>query len=157
MLSNLSKGRLPVAGTAVAAVLVLAACSSNSAPAASGRATPSTMASTSASAAANPAAAVHVPQYVAAENARKSVVTGACTLDGKKGWRYAGHVTNTTKTAHRYSIVVDFVTTKGDTVMDTKVVRTGTVAAGATAAWQATGAIGDSNINCVVREALDRS
>jgi hypothetical protein len=157
MLTNLSKGRLPIAGGAVIAVLALAACSSNAAPAASGPASPKTTASTMASAAANPAASVHVPQYVADENARKAVVTGACTLDGKKGWRYQGHVTNTTKTAHRYSIVVDFVTTKGDTVKDTKVVHTASVAPGATAAWQATGAIGDSNINCVVREALDRA
>jgi len=148
MISNLSGARLSVIG-ATAAMLALAACSSSPAAPATGSAAKGVAAHASTS--------TDVPQYVAADNARKSVTTGACSKDGKKGWVFSGRVKNTSKTAHRYSIVVDFVTAKGDTVMDTKVVHTASLKPGASASWKTMGAAGHASISCVVREALDHS
>jgi|HubBroStandDraft_2_1064218.scaffolds.fasta_scaffold21464_2 hypothetical protein len=149
MISNLSGVRLPVIGGAAAAAMLLAACSSSPAAPATG--------SGAKGVAAHATASADVPQYVAADNARKSVTTGTCKMDGKKGWVFSGRVKNTSKTAHRYSIVVDFVTAKGDTVMDTKIVHTASIKSGASASWKTMGAAGHAGISCVVREALDKS
>jgi hypothetical protein len=156
MISNLSGVRLPMIGGATAALLALAACSSSPSAPATGSGT-GAAATTGAAAAAHATTPADVPQYVAAENARKAVTTGACTKDGAKGWVFSGRVTNTTKAAHRYSIVVDFVTAKGDTVMDTKVVKTASIKPGASASWKTMGAAGHAGISCVVREALDHA
>lgn len=100
---------------------------------------------------------VKVPKYVAADNARKNVVTTGCVQDGAKGWRLSGTATNTASVARTYSIVVDWVTPKGDTVVDTKVLHVGPVQPRATTRWSVTGAAGAGDAVCVIRQALARS
>jgi len=157
--------RLAVGG-AVAALplaLALAACSS---------AAPTPVATVSSTASAAQAAAtaagtgnqsltsgssVKVPKYVAADNARKNIVTTGCVQDGAKGWKLSGTATNTASVARTYSIVVDFVTPKGDTVVDTKVLKVGPVQPAATTRWSVTGAAGAGDAVCVIRQALARS
>ena len=154
MLSIRRSTRLSVSAGAIAAALAIAACGASS-PAASA---PAPSRADSASVPAAPSvSAVSVPRYVAADNARKAVVAGACKHDGAKGWRLQGTVTNSLSSARRYSIVVDFVTTKGDTVLDTKVVQVHSVPAGASAHWSALGAAGQVNVSCVIRQALTHS
>ena len=157
--------RLAVGGAVAALPLALAlsACSSGSpAPAATVSSPPASAAQAAATAAgtgsvSGTGSSVKVPKYVAADNARKNVVTTGCTEVGARGWRLSGTATNTASSARTYSIVVDFVTAKGDTVVDTKVVRVGPVQPKATAHWSSTGAAGESQVVCVVRQALARS
>ena len=61
---------------------------------------------------------------------------------------------NTSSSRHGYSIVVDFVTREGDTVLDTKIVKVKPLAPGASARWSAVGAAGHENVACVIRQAL---
>jgi len=122
--------------------LLLAACggSKSSSP-------PTTLAGTTTT--------VNVPPYDPARNARHDVVAGACVDNGAKGWSLSGTVTNSSTTAHRYSIVVDFVTVPGDTVVDTKLASVTTVQPDATARWEVSGAApGTKNLTCVIRQSL---
>jgi len=155
------RSRLVIGGVAVALPLALSACSGGS-PA--GTAVPAG----AAAAAGNPAAAavpqgvtngqaVKVPRYVAADNARKDVTTTGCAQVGQAGWRLTGTATNTASARRAYSIVVDFVTPKGDTVLDTKVVSVGPVAPNSTVHWSATGAAGQGEVTCVIRQALAKA
>lgn len=154
--------RLAINGTAIGmpAAFALAGCGGSSpaaaAPAASRTARPA--ASRTAAPAASPtgvtAPAVNVPKYVASENARQEVTTSACRQDGRKGWLLKGTVTNSTSSARSYSIVVDFVRDKGDTVFDTKVVHVRRTVPGTRRYWSATGAAGHLGVTCVVRQAL---
>ena len=100
---------------------------------------------------------VKVPKYVASDNARKNIVTTGCSQDGARGWRLTGTATDKASSAQTYSIVVDFVTPKGDTVVDTKVLHVGPVRPAATKHWSTTGAAGQSQIVCVIRQALAQS
>jgi hypothetical protein len=102
-------------------------------------------------------ASVKVPRYIAADNARKNVVAVGCAQDGQRGWRMSGTATNTSSSTLTYSIVVDFVTARGDTVVDTKVLRVGPVLPRETTRWSTTGAAGRSQVVCVIRQALARS
>jgi hypothetical protein len=156
--------RLAVGGAVAALPLALAlsACSSGSpTPAATVSSPPASAAQAAATAAGTGAVSgtgsVKVPKYVAADNARKNVVTTGCASVGARGWRLTGTATNSASSARTYSIVVDFVTAKGDTVVDTKVVRVGPVEPKATAHWSSTGAAGESQVVCVIRQALARS
>lgn len=97
---------------------------------------------------------VAVPKYVASENARNQVAVSTCRSDGAKGWLIKGTATNPTSLVRRYLIVVDFVTAKGSTVLDTKVVHVRSVAPRASSRWSAVGAAGDTHVACVIREAL---
>jgi hypothetical protein len=98
---------------------------------------------------------VSVPPYNPALNAHHDVVAGTCVNGGSKGWSLSGTVTNSSSKPHGYSIVVDFVTLPGDTVVDTKVVDVATVSPASTARWQATGAApGKNNLTCVIRQSL---
>jgi hypothetical protein len=94
---------------------------------------------------------------VASKNARKQVTSSACVHEGTKGWDAKGVATNTSSSRRAYSIVVDFVTPKGDTVMDTKIVHVGTVAPKSSAPWSVVGAAGQRKIICVIRQALASS
>jgi hypothetical protein len=144
--------RMSVAALAVVPLALAASGCGGSSPAASSGAAASS--SAAARSAANvPAPAVKVPKYVAADNARKSVAFSPCVHQGKKGWLASGTATNSSKSRRGYSIVIDFVTPKGDTVMDTKVVHVAPVAPKATAHWSALGAAGQPKIVCVIREA----
>lgn len=97
---------------------------------------------------------VKVPKYVASENARTDVITDACRPDGSKGWLLSGTAINPSTSLRGYSIVVDFVSSKGDTVLDTKIVSVQSVAPKASAQWSAIGAAGVDDVTCVIRQAL---
>jgi len=156
-----SRARLAVGGTiaALPIALLACACSSNShAPAATASTTPTVSAAAAAQAAADQGTGNHgrvsVPKYDAHENVRKDIATTGCVQDGQQGWRLSGTATNASSSVQNYSIVVDFVTPVGDTVIDTKVLHVGPVSPKATADWSATGAVGASKIVCVIRQAL---
>ena len=160
-----SPSRLAVSGTAMALLLTLAlaACGGNS-PA---RTHAAATAAQAARPAASPVAAarsgsgtkagtVKVPRYVAADNARKYVSTTGCVQAGGKGWRLSGTATNASSSSRAYSIVVDFVTATGDTVLDTKLLNVGPVAPKSVVDGSVTGAAGQHHVTCVIRQALAR-
>ncbi|MGD0375752.1 MAG: hypothetical protein ABSB01_14355 [Streptosporangiaceae bacterium] len=161
-LSRCHPARLAVSGVVIpmAVACALAGCGGSS-PAASSPATsatsraPAHSATSPTTGAAAPS--VTVPKYVAAENARKDVAASSCKHDGAKGWLLKGTLTNSSSSARSYSIVIDFVSSKGDTVLDTKVVRVRRVAPKASAHWSAIGAAGQANVTCVIRQALGRA
>jgi hypothetical protein len=98
---------------------------------------------------------VVVPEYDPAKNARRDVNAGACVDGGDKGWSFDGTVTNSAPQARGYSIVVDFITVPGDTVMATRVVTVPPVAPSATEKWSVNGAVpGQTNLSCVIRQSL---
>jgi hypothetical protein len=145
------RAALAIAAAAGSAALAVAGCgaSSPSAGAAGPSATDRPAASMS-----TPSPAVKVPKYHASENARKEVTATACVHEGEKGWAARGTATNTSAARRGYSIVIDFVTPKGDTVMDTRLVRVKPVAPKASVHWSVTGAAGQRKILCVIRQAL---
>jgi hypothetical protein len=97
---------------------------------------------------------VSVPAYNPAKNARQDVAAGAC-VDSNKGWSLSGTVTNSSGTTRGYSIVVDFITVPGDTVVATKLVNVPPLSPHASAKWSATGAApGVHNLTCVIRQSL---
>jgi hypothetical protein len=101
------------------------------------------------------ATTVSVPTYNPARNARQDVVAGACVDGGSRGWSLSGTVTNPSSAKQGYSIVVDFITIPGDTVVATKLVTVSPIPPKATAHWSATGAApGAHNLNCVIRQSL---
>ena len=155
--------RSAVGGTAVALLLTLplAACGGNpaartGAAAAAAKAARPAVSSVAAAKAASgtKAGTVKVPKYVAADNVRKYVSTTGCVQAGSKGWRLSGTATNASSSARAYSIVVDFVTTTGDTVLDTKLLTVGPVAPKSAVDWSVTGAAGQHHVTCVIRQAL---
>ena len=102
-----------------------------------------------------PATTISVPAYDPAKNARHDVVPGACINGGSQGWSLTGTVTNSSSTKHGYSIVVDFITVPGDTVVATKLVTVPPLSPKASAKWAATGAApGVKNLTCVIRQSL---
>ena len=141
----------------LAVALALAACGGNFAA--------RTGAASSATDAARPAviawpgsgttgATVKIPRYVAAHNVRKDVSTTGCAQAGSGRWRLNGTATNPLSSPRAYSIVVDFVTVRGDTVVDTKVLTVGPIAPKSAVGWSVTGAAGRHHVTCVIRQAL---
>lgn len=164
-----SPSRLAAGGTAltpllvVALALALAACGGNS-PARTGagatatadaRSAASSMAAVTAGDGTR-GATVKIPKYVAARNVRRYVSTTGCTQAGRRGWRLSGTATNTWSSARAYSIVVDFVTVRGNTVLDTKLLNVGPIAPKSAVGWSVTGAAGQQHVACVIRQALTR-
>ncbi|WP_232425145.1 hypothetical protein [Pseudofrankia inefficax] len=95
---------------------------------------------------------VNIPAYDPTKGARSDAVPGDCDRDDKGEWKFAGVVNNRSKNERTYSIVVDFVLDKGNTVVDTKVVKVPGVGAGHTADWTTIGASGnDDTLRCVIR------
>jgi hypothetical protein len=129
-----------VAGLAVVLTGGLAACSTG------GSARPA--------AAAGPSVPVSVPSYDPAKGARPDATAGTCGPDKDGGWSLAGTVRNTAKSKRSYSIVVDFVTDKRSTVVDTRVVKVAGVKPGASAPFSVAGAAGrgKDTLRCVLRE-----
>lgn len=142
------------AAAAVPAALVVAGCGTSSPTSASGTATATDKPAVSTG---TPSPSIKVPKYVASKNARKAVTASACVHEGAKGWEAKGTATNTSPSRQGYSIVVDFVTPKGDTVMDTKIVRVKAIAPKSSTHWSVTGAAGQPKILCVIRQALASS
>jgi hypothetical protein len=97
---------------------------------------------------------VKIPKYVAADNARRFVSTTGCVQVGSRGWRLSGTATNASSSSRAYSIVVDFVTVTGDTVLDTKLLNVGPVAPKSAVGWSVTGAAGQHHVTCVIRQAM---
>jgi hypothetical protein len=166
-LGSRSPRRLAVGGTALALLpaLALAACGGSS-PARTGAASMTTEAARPA-ASSVPAATsgsrhgakggtVKIPKYVAKDNVRKDVSATDCVQAGSRGWRLKGTATNTSSSSRAYSIVVDFVTVKGDTVLDTKLLKVGPIAPKSAVGWSVTGAAGQRHVTCVIRQALIR-
>ncbi len=160
-----SPSRLAVGGTALALipVLALAACSGNSpertgaASTATGAARPAASSAAAAASGRTKGGTVKIPRYVAADNVRRDVSATGCVRAGSRGWRLKGTATNTSSSSRAYSIVVDFVTVRGDTVLDTKLLNVGPVAPKSAVHWSVTGAAGHRNVTCVIRQALTRS
>jgi hypothetical protein len=160
-----SPSRLAVSGTALALLLTLAlaACGGNSpartgaAPTVANAATPAVSSVAAArSGSGTKAGTVKIPKYVAADNVRKYVSATGCVQAGRRGWRLSGTATNTSSSSRAYSIVVDFVTVTGDTVLDTKLLNVGPVAPKSAVDWSVTGAAGQHHVTCVIRQALAR-
>jgi hypothetical protein len=144
-----------ISGTVIAVALAFAVAGcGGSSPATSAPVTGRSPAPSAASHAGASAPAVAVPKYVASQNARKEVAASACKNDGAKGWLLIGTATNSSSSARSYSIVVDFVSSKGDTVLDTKIVNVRSVPSSASAHWSAIGAPEQANVTCVIRQAL---
>jgi hypothetical protein len=98
---------------------------------------------------------VSVPAYNPSRNARQDVVAGACVDGGSHGWTLSGTVTNSSTAKQGYSIVVDFITVPGDTVVATKLVTVAPIEPKTSARWSATGAApGVKNLDCVIRQSL---
>lgn len=151
-LSRLITQRPVISGIAIALPLVVALTGCGGSSVASAPASGQNAAHAVASQSA--AGEVKVPKYVASENARTDVITDACRPDGSKGWLLSGTAINPSTSLRGYSIVVDFVSSKGDTVLDTKIVRVQAVAPKASAQWSAIGATGAGHVTCVIRQAL---
>jgi hypothetical protein len=160
-----SPSPLAVSGTALALLvtLALAACDGNS-PARTGAAATAASAARSAASSVTAdrsgsgakATTIKVPKYVAADKVRKYVSTTGCAQAGRRGWRLSGTATNASSSSRAYSIVVDFVTVPGDTVLDTKLLNVGPVAPKSAVGWSVTGAAGQHHVTCVIRQALAR-
>jgi hypothetical protein len=145
-----------VLGITLALTVAMVACSGGgSHPASTGTTTTTSHAAATSIAPTTTSTSVVVPKYDPAKNTRKDVVPGACTDGGSKGWSFQGKVTNSTATRRGYSIVVDFITVPGDTVMATRVITVPPVAPHATANWSIDGAVpGEKNLTCVIRQSL---
>jgi hypothetical protein len=87
-----------------------------------------------------------------AKNARQDVTTPSPCRDTTGGWVLSGTIRNSAKTARSYQIVVDFVTSAGNTVLDTKVINTAKVSPGTDLAWSATSTPGLTHVACVIRQ-----
>lgn len=135
----------------LAIALALAACGSNSASTVTSAARPAATVTSGTS-----GATVKIPKYVAADNVRKDVSATGCAPAGRRGWRLNGTATNPMSSSRAYSIVVDFVTVKGNTVLDTKILTVGPIAPKTAAGWSVTGAAGQRHVTCVIRQALSR-
>ena len=134
-------------GLACGTVLLLAACSST--PTSSPPAPTTTSAATST----GPTTTTHyvnVP-FKLSHNARHDVTTSTCTKIGG-AWTLKGTVRNSKRIARNYQIVVDFVTTPGNTVLFTRVITIPKIKPGATARWSATSKRGIATASCVIRQ-----
>jgi hypothetical protein len=96
---------------------------------------------------------VVVPPYVESENARSdvnesgcAVVSGALTMTGT--------VDNSQSVARTFTIVVDFVTVSGASVIATRVVTVPDLGAHKSTTWTSRGTSGISGLTCVIQFAL---
>ena len=94
-----------------------------------------------------------VPVFHADHNARKAVTVRSCLAHPAGSWTMAGSVSNQSGSTGKYTLVVDFVTVPGNTVVDTSVVHLNDVAPGASAHWQAEGGRANQRLACVLRYA----
>ncbi len=92
--------------------------------------------------------------YVASRNARFDVTTsGACLHEPNNSWALYGTVVNPTSKKTGFTIVVDFVTQPGDTVLDTQIVKVRPVSPHKTATWGAAWVSPAAAVGCVIRQA----
>ena len=126
-----------------------AGCSTNKAsPSANG-----TKTSTTAVPPSSKPGATTIP-YNASKNARADVtVSGTCLHEPNGAWVLSGTVNNTTAKKAGFTIVVDYVTQPGGTVLDTKIVKVPAVAPNKSAPWGVAWVNSGADIGCVVRQA----
>jgi hypothetical protein len=106
-------------------------------------------------ASASPSTTMAVPAYDPARNARPEVKAGVCAGGASTGWSLSGTVTNASTGTRGYSIVVDFITVPGDTVVATRVVTVPPLEPRASAKWTAAGpGPGSDHLTCVIRQSL---
>jgi hypothetical protein len=124
--------------------LAAAGCSSNhGAPSAQGKTTTTA-----------PASGVTTIPYSASKNARADVsINGTCFHEPNNSWVLSGLVDNTTTKKTGFTIVVDYVTQPGGTVLETKIVKVAPVAPKKTATWGTAWVHSGADIGCVVRQA----
>ena len=128
--------------------VVGAGCSSGGSPTAKN--SPSTTTSTSSPAAGDQTT---IP-YSASKNARADVtISGPCLHEPNTDWVIHGTVDNRTTKATGFTIVVDFVSQPGNTVLDTQIVRVPTVAVHQSSPWGAAWPNAAVNVACVIRQA----
>jgi hypothetical protein len=101
---------------------------------------------------ATPATVATTIPFSIAKNARQDVTTPTPCRDTSSGWVLSGTIKNSAPSARTYQIVVDFVTTSGNTVLDTKVITTGPVRPGAVKNWSAESTAGLTGVACVIRQ-----
>ncbi len=154
MHAKFSRSLIAVTG-GVAGCLLFAACSSNTPSAStSTTSTPSSTSTTSHTSAHESTTSVPTTTtipFTLKYNARKDVTTTGCTVVFGS-WKLDGTVKNSFANTRNYQIVVDYITQPGDTVLDTKIVHVNNLAAGASQNWSATGAPGQKNLACVIRD-----
>lgn len=92
-----------------------------------------------------------IVQFDRAHNARGDVHTEACRV-ASGSWLLNGTVMNPGTTATGFQIVVDFVKAKGDTVISTTEIDIPSVAPKKSASWSTTGAHGEPDVACYVRQ-----
>jgi hypothetical protein len=85
-------------------------------------------------------------------NARSDVHVSSCRMS-KGTWQADGTVKNPSSGTLGFQIVVDFVTSKGDTVLSTTEVIVSNVSGDSSVDWSATGAKGKNGVACLVRQA----
>jgi hypothetical protein len=131
---------LRISGTAVAAVLTIAAgCGGHSDSSA-----------TSSAVRVNPS---EVPAFHADRNARAAVTVHACRIEPSGSWSMSGSIVNRHAVPAGYTLVVDFVTIPGSTVVDTSVIRVRDIQPGRIARWSTSGGGGNRRLACVLRYA----
>lgn len=131
---------------------LLAGCTSSGSSGATGSTKPATTRASRATA--TTLISGTVPPYSPKRNARSNVVTLGC-VHRASGWSMRGRATNPTSRPRGYSIVVDFITTSGDTVRATKLVVVPPVAPHHSRDWSAANAApGQAGLTCVIRQVL---
>jgi hypothetical protein len=132
------RGALPAA-----ALGLLAGCSSN---------TPQPSATSHTTTTVTPATVATTIPFSLAKNARQDVTTPTPCRHSGGAWVLAGTIKNSAKVSRSYQIVVDFVTLTGNTVLDTRVITTPPVRAGAVMNWSAKSTPGLPHVACVIRQ-----
>jgi len=128
--------------------VVSAGCSSGGAPAAK---SPSSNSTTTTSATSSGQTTI---PYDASKNARADVtVSGPCLHEPNTDWVLHGTVANRTAKTTGFTIVVDFVTQPGNTVLDTQVVKVDSVAPHQSSTWGAAWPNSAASVACVIRQA----
>jgi hypothetical protein len=92
--------------------------------------------------------------YSASKNARADVtINGTCLHEPNNSWVLYGTVANPTTKKTGFTIVVDYVTQPGGTVLETKIVKVLPVAPHTTATWGSAWTNAGNNVGCVIRQA----
>jgi hypothetical protein len=92
--------------------------------------------------------------YSASKNARSDVTTnGTCIHEPNNSWVLYGSVVNPTDNTTGFTIVVDFVTQPGNTVLDTQIVNVPPVAPHKSTTWGAAWVNPNTAVGCVIRQA----
>jgi hypothetical protein len=133
-------------------LLALWATSHTNRPVAKNATTSSTIATSTTSVSVPGAKSVPYNKY---KNARLDVsIDGPCTHKADGSWLLTGRVINPDPVNPTgFSIVIDFVHTPGNTVLDTQIVTVPPVTPRHTVSWRASWHYAGGGVSCVVRQA----